>query len=54
MANDKIGLQAEIQTTARGLSQRYDNELRQLSAKNHNNLKRHYRGLRKQTQWLTC
>ncbi|HEP1404497.1 TPA: hyaluronidase, partial [Streptococcus pyogenes] len=33
MANDKIGLQAEIQTTARGLSQEYDDKLHQLSAK---------------------
>ncbi|HER6014901.1 TPA: gp58-like family protein [Streptococcus pyogenes] len=33
MANDKIGLQAEIQTTARGLSQKYNDELRKLSAK---------------------
>ncbi|HHD3755850.1 TPA: gp58-like family protein [Streptococcus pyogenes] len=33
MANDKIGLQAEIQTTAQGLYQRYDNEIRKLSAK---------------------
>ncbi|HEQ9697840.1 gp58-like family protein [Streptococcus pyogenes] len=33
MVNDKIGLQAEIQTTARGLSQKYNDELRKLSAK---------------------
>ncbi|EOI9047913.1 TPA: gp58-like family protein [Streptococcus pyogenes] len=33
MANDKIGLQAEIQTTAQGLYQRYDNKIRKLSAK---------------------
>ncbi len=32
MVNDKIGLQAEIQTTARGLSQKYNDELRKLSA----------------------
>ncbi|VGW28050.1 phage protein [Streptococcus pyogenes] len=33
MRSDKIGLQAEIQTTAQGLYQRYDNEIRKLSAK---------------------
>ncbi|HEQ8748098.1 TPA: gp58-like family protein [Streptococcus pyogenes] len=33
MANDKIGLQAEIKASAQGLSQKYDDELRKLSAK---------------------
>ncbi|HFX5043135.1 TPA: gp58-like family protein, partial [Streptococcus pyogenes] len=33
MANDKYDLKAEIQATARGLSQEYDNKLHQLSAK---------------------
>ncbi|SQF66360.1 gp58-like family protein [Streptococcus dysgalactiae] len=33
MANDKIGLQAEIKLAAQGLSQKYDDELRKLSAK---------------------
>ncbi|WP_283279404.1 gp58-like family protein, partial [Streptococcus dysgalactiae] len=33
MASDKIGLQAEIKASARGLSQKYDDQIRQLSAK---------------------
>ncbi|RXS70763.1 hyaluronidase [Streptococcus pyogenes] len=33
LANDKIGLQAEIKLAAQGLSQKYDDELRKLSAK---------------------
>ncbi|HFZ2917747.1 TPA: gp58-like family protein, partial [Streptococcus pyogenes] len=33
MASDKLGLQAEIKMSARGLSQKYDDEIRKLSAK---------------------
>lgn len=33
LANDKIGLQAEIKLAAQGLSQKYDDEIRKLTAK---------------------
>ncbi|WP_283279411.1 gp58-like family protein, partial [Streptococcus dysgalactiae] len=33
MASDKLGLQAEIKASAQGLSQKYDDQIRQLSAK---------------------